>query len=558
MKKKFIIFATCLILLYIFFSIKDESGRKTENAQKEPPHSPTDNKTCVAPSYGDSVVVGSIGEPSILIPMLASDASSHDVAGLVLNGLVKYNTDLTLKGDLADSWDIADGGLIITFHLKKGIKWTDGVEFTANDVYFGYKTIVDPNTPTAYSEDFKQVEKAEVLDRYTFRVAYKEPFAPALSSWGNLPVLPEHLLKGKDLTKSSLTRHPIGMGPFKFVEWVQGERIALEANPGYFEGRPYLNRYIYRFIPDPATMFLELQAGSIDQMGLTPLQYSRQTNTPYFKKNFRKFKYPVFSYTYLGFNFRHPWFKDKRVRKAIAYGIDKQEIIDGVLFGLGSQATGPYVPNTWPYNPDVKRYPYNPEKARELLKDAGWIDRDGDGILENAGGQKFKFTVLTNMGNSLRLKAATIIQWRLGMIGIKMDIRVLEWATFINEFIDKRRFQAVILGWGIGLDPDQYDIWHSSKTGEKELNFISYKNPKVDELLEKGRRTFDIKERKKAYFRMQEILAEDVPYVFLYVPQALQIVHSRFCNIKPTAIGIGYNIEKWYVPKRLQKHTLLP
>ncbi|MBI5026082.1 MAG: peptide-binding protein, partial [Nitrospirae bacterium] len=391
-----------------------------------------------------------------------------------------------------------------------------------------------------------------------FRVTYEKPFAPALSTWGNLAVLPKHLLEGKDikeLPKSEFARKPIGMGPYKVVKWTTGQEVVLESNKDYFEGRPYIDRYIYRIIPDQATMFLELQAGSVDWMGLIPIQYMRQTDTPYFKKNFQKFRYPVFAYTYMGFNLKHTLFKDKRIRQAIAHAIDKNEIIDVILFGLGNPATGPYVPNTWPYNPDVKKYEYNPEKAKELLKEAGWEDTDGDGILDKDG-RPFSFTILTNMGNTLRKNTATIIQWRLEKIGIKVEIRVLEWSTFINEFIDKRRFEAVILGWSIGLDGDQYDIWHSSKTKEKEFNFVSYNNPEVDELLEKGRRTFNIEERKKAYFRVQEILADELPYIFLYVPDGLPIVHTRFKGIEPSPIGITYNLPKWYVPQKLQRHIL--
>jgi len=512
-------------------------------------------KDIYEPSYGDTLVVGTIGEPSILIPMLAGDSASHDVAGLIFNGLVKYDTDLSLTGDLAESWDVSEDGLVITFHLRKGVRWTDGIEFTADDVMFGYKTIIDEKTPTPYKEDFLQVDSAEVIDKYTFRVRYKKPFAPALSSWGNLVVLPRHILQGKDITKVDFGRTPVGTGPFRLKEWRPGQEVILDSNHDYFEGRPYLDRYIYKVIPDPATLFLELQVGDIDMMGLTPLQYTKQTENEYFRKNFQKFRYPVFSYTYLGFNLKHPWFKDRRVRQAIAYGIDKQEIVDVVLFGLGKPATGPYVPDTWPYNPNVRTYEYNPDKAMKLLKEAGWSDTDGDGILDKDG-RRFEFTILTNMGNRLRINAATIIQWRLSKIGIKVHIRTLEWSTFINEFIDKRRFEAVILGWNIGPDPDQFDIWHSSKTGEKEFNFVSYSNPEVDELLEKGRRTFDINKRKRIYYRLQEILAEDLPYVFLYVPDAIPILHARFKGIKPSPIGITYNIHKWYVPGRLQRHTI--
>ena len=509
------------------------------------------------PVYGDSLIEGTIGEPSILIPMLAGDSASHSVAGLIFNGLVKYDTDLSVIGDLAESWDISADGLVITFHLRKGVKWADGVEFTVDDVMFGYKTIIDEKTPTAYSEDFRQVKKAEVLDKHTFRVTYEKPFAPALTSWGNLAILPKHLLEGKDITKSDLGRNPIGMGPYRLKKWAAGQELVLDSYQDYFEGRPYIDHYIYRVIPDSATMFLELQAGGIDMMGLTPIQYTKQTNTDFFKGNFQKFRYPTFAYTHMAFNLRHPFFKDKRVRQAIAYAIDKGEIVDVVLFGLGSPATGPYVPNTWPYNPNVKKYEYNPETAKQLLKEAGWEDTDADGILDKDG-TPFKFTILTNMGNTLRKNTATIIQWRLGKIGIKVDIRALEWSAFVNNFIDKKRFEAVILGWSIGLDPDQYDIWHSSKTKEKEFNFISYNNPEVDELLEKGRRTFDITERKKAYFRIQEILADELPYIFLYVPDATPIVNARFKGIKPSPIGISYNLPKWYVPKELQRHRMGP
>ncbi|PKL52453.1 MAG: peptide-binding protein [Nitrospira bacterium HGW-Nitrospira-1] len=544
MKKAFYIF----LLLLVLSGCKSKTSATSQTALK----SASDE-----PAYGDTLIEGTIGEPSILIPMLAGDSASHNIAGIIFNGLVKYDTDLSVIGDLAESWDISHDGLVITFHLRKGVKWADGVEFTADDVMFGYKTIIDEKTPTAYSEDFRQVRKAEVLDKYTFRVTYEKPFAPALTSWGNLVVLPKHLLEGKDITKSELARNPVGMGPYKLNKWTSGQELALDAYQDYFEGRPYINHYIYRVIPDSATMFLELQAGGIDMMGLTPIQYTKQTETDFFKSNFQKFRYPAFAYTYMGLNLKHPFFKDKQVRQAIAYAIDKSEIVDVVLFGLGSPSTGPYVPNTWPYNPNVKKYEYNPEKAMQFLKEAGWKDTDGDGILDRDG-KPFEFTILTNMGNTLRMNTATIIQWRLAKVGIKVEIRALEWSTFINEFIDKRCFQAVILGWSIGLDPDQFDIWHSSKTKEKEFNFVSYRNPEVDELLDRGRRTFDITERKKAYFRIQEILADELPYIFLYVPDATPIVQARFRGIKPSPTGITYNLPKWYVPKKLQRHTLEP
>lgn len=507
-------------------------------------------------SYGDAIIVGTIGEPSNLIPILASDSASHEIAGLVYNGLIKYDKDLNIAPDLASSWEVSKDGCTITFHLRKGVRWHDGYPLTAKDVLFTYKVMVDPSTPTPYSGDFLEVDKAEVVDDYTFRVHYRRPFAPGLSSWG-ISILPEHLLSGRDITKSPLIRHPIGTGPYRFKEWVSGQKVILEYNPDYFEGRPYINWYISRVIPDMATMFLELKAGGIDYMGLTPMQYRRQTNTGWFKKNFNKYRYLAASYTYLGYNLKCPLFKDKRVRQAISYAINKEEIIDGVLLGLGTIATGPYKPDMWAYNPNVKRYPYNPKKARQLLTEAGFKDSDGDGILDKDG-RPFIFTIITNQGNLNRLNTAQIIQYRLSKIGIKVKIRVIEWASFIKEFIDKRRFEATILGWTIPPEPDLYDVWHSSKTSPGGLNFISYKNPEVDRLIEEARHTFDIEKRRECYFRIQEILADEQPYTFLYVPEALPIVHARFKGIEPAPAGISYNFIKWYVPKRLQHYTILP
>lgn len=506
------------------------------------------------PAYGDILVRGDIADASNLIPILASDEASRAVAGMVFNGLVKYDKDMNIVGDLAESWDISPNDLVITFKLRKGVKWHDGKPFTAADALYTYRVTIDPKTPTAYAGDFLKVKKAEALDDYTFRVTYDKPFAPALISWSSA-VLPKHLLDGKDITKSDLSRRPVGTGPYKFKEWVAGQKIVLSSYDDYFEGRPYIDGRITRIIPDMATMFLELRAQNIGMMNLTPLQFTRQTESNVFKENFDKYRYLAFAYTYMGYNLKNPLFADKRVRQAISYAIKKDEIVSGVLLGLGKPATGPFKPGTWAYNDHVKTYPYDPAKARALLKEAGWADANGDGVLEKDG-KAFAFEILTNQGNETRQKCAEIIQRQLKEIGIIANIRIVEWSAFVTHFINKRRFDAVILGWTIPLDPDAYDVWHSSKTAPEELNFVSYNNPEVDEMLEKGRSTFDIKERKKCYDRFQEILAEDQPYTFLYIPDELIIVSNRIRGVKPAPIGIGYNTDKWYVPKDEQKYTM--
>ncbi|MBU1007069.1 MAG: peptide-binding protein, partial [Candidatus Omnitrophica bacterium] len=418
---------------------------------------------------------------------------------------------------------------------------------------FTYKSLIDPDVRTPYSGDFKMVESLEALDDYTIRAVYKEPFSPGLASWG-MNIMPRHLLEGKDLNTADFAREPVGTGPYKFKLWKTGERIELVSNHDYFEGRPCIDRYVYRIIPDQATMFLELRAEGVDYISLSPLQFKRQTDTKFFRENFQKFNFPSFGYTYMGYNLNDPKFKDLKVRQAINYAIDKDEIIRGVLLGMGRVATGPFIPESWAYNEEVKPAEYDPEKAKELLSEAGWRDENGDGVLEKDG-TEFSFTLITNQGNEQRRMSAEIIQRRLKEVGINVKIKVIEWSAFVSEFIDKRRFDAILLGWNLSMDPDMYDIWHSSKTREGEFNFVGYVNPEVDGLLIEGRRTFDREERKKIYHRIHEILYEEQPYLFLYVPDALPVIHERFKGIEVSPAGIGYNFIKWYVPKARQKYT---
>ncbi len=535
------------LLLIIFILILYEALFSQEKAEVKK----------LKPDYGDALVIGSIADASILIPMIATDVMSHEVAEHIFLGVVKYGPDLKIIGDIAERFEISPDQKTITFYLKKGVKWEDGVEVTAEDVYFGFKLITSPEIPSPYASDFLEVKDFKIIDPYTFKVTYKRPFALALPSWGNIVVLPKHILEGKslDYLRNVFGRKPIGNGPFKFEKWKTQQEIVLKYNPLYYKGRPYLNYIIYRIIPDPTTLFMELKSGGIDWISLTPLQYLKLQRESKLKRKFNIYKYSSFSFTYIGYNLKHPLFKDKKVRKALCYAINKEEVVKGALLGQGIPAYGPYKPDTWFYNKKIeKSCPYNPQKALELLYEAGF-KKGKKGILEKDG-RPFEFTLLVNQGNLSRLLAAQIIQRQLSQIGIKVNIRVMEWTTLIHQFIDTRRFEAVILGWATGPDPDLYDIFHCSKIKSPGLNFVSYCNPELDKLLEEGRYTLNKEKRKKIYYKVQEILAEDQPYTFLYIPMSLEAIHKRFQGIKPAAIGIGYNIEEWWVPKKIQKYLI--
>ena len=510
-----------------------------------------------APAHGDTFIEATIGDIAGLIPNITSDGASHDVGNMIYDGLVKADKDLNYVGAMAESWEFSPDCLELTWKLKRDIKWHDGHPFTAEDVLFTYQAMINPKTPTAYKEDFLAVKSAVVIDPYTFRVRYERPLAKAVQSWA-MWMLPKHLLEkyvadGK-LKESPENSRPVGTGPYRFQEWKSGEKVVLVSNNEYYDGRPYLGRVVYRVIPNQGTIFLELKAKGVDLASLTAIQYARQTEYPAFRKAFRKYRYPSSAYTYFGFNLKDPRFADRRVRQAFAHAIDKQELMEGVLMGLAREATGPIRPGTWAYTNKVARYDYSPGKAKALLAEAGWKD-NGDGVLRDKDGKAFSFTIRTNQGNEERKKVAEILQQRLAAIGVKTEIQVIEWASFIKEFIKKKRFEAVVLGWGVGTDPDQYGVWHSSQMGPDQLNQISYANPEVDRLLEEGRASCHQQERIKYYHRFQEVLAEDQPIVFLYFRDALPVVSSRVQGIQPAPSGIFYNFIQWYVPKQVQRYT---
>ncbi len=504
------------------------------------------------PVAGDAFVTASIGEPTNLIPFFASDSASATISRLIFNGLVKYDKDLKLVGDLATDWEVKNAGINIIFHLRKNVFWQDGAPFTADDVEFTFNKLTDPNTPSPYGGDFEKVKSLKVLDPYTVEVTYKEPFSPGLASW-SMGIVPKHILLNENLLTTEFARKPIGTGPYILKSWKTGQALELFSNRDYFEGRPHIDRYLYRIIPDQATIFLELQTGNLDLVGLTPLQYQRQTETAYFKTNYTKYRYPSFGYTYIGYNLENPLFSDVRVRKAIGTAINKREIIDVTLMGLGRVSTGPFLPGTWAYNESVKESVFDPERAKALLSEAGWNDTNGDGILDKDG-MKFSFTILTNQGSDERKMACEMVQKRLKDIGIEMKIQVVEWSTFLKEFIDKKRFEAVLLAWQLSPDPDIHDIFHSSKTSPGSFNFVSYKNGEVDRLLEEGRRLFSEKERAAVYHRVHEILSQEEPYTFLYVAEALPILHKRFKGVELAPAGIGHNFIHWFVPTSEQKY----
>ena len=343
---------------------------------------------------GGKLINAMTGEPSNLVAMIAGDSASSAIAGNIFNSLIKYDENLDYAPDLAKNWKVSKDQKTITFKLKKGLKWQDGEPLTSLDVLFTWKLITNPNTRTPYAADYQLVKKASAPDLLTFKITYEDSYAPALDTWASLHILPKHILENEDINDTFFSRKPIGSSYYKLSDWISGQQVTLEANEVSVSGPPLIKNLISRIIPDTSSQFLELTADNIDLMNINPIEYQRVFPARKdLQEKIELYKELGNGYTYLGFNLKKAPFDDIRVRQALNYAIDKDEVIKGVLLGLGEAISSPYKPGTRWNNPKLSPYPYNPSKAIKLLSEAGYT-KNNKGILTKDG-QPLKFEIIT-------------------------------------------------------------------------------------------------------------------------------------------------------------------
>jgi ABC-type transport system substrate-binding protein len=457
---------------------------------------------------------------------------------------------------------------ILLFHLRPGVKFHDGHSVSSRDVRFTYEAIMNPKNLSPRVSDYEPVKTVEAIDPLTVKIIYKRLYSPAFVSWG-MGILPEHLLNdqalekealrlGKDpkaftLRQSTFNRNPVGCGPFKFQKWKSDQYIILDRFEDYWEGPPNYQRYVYRIIPDPLSQEMEFYAGTIDSYGVQPHQVQRLRTDP----RFQNFSGVAFGYTYIGYNLRRKPFDDPRVRKALGMAINVDKIIKYVLYGQGERITGPFVKQTDYYNHTIKPLPYDPEGALRLLASAGWKRNKAGQLQKN--GKPLKFTLITNNGNDLRKAILTIVQDAWKQIGIDVGTDLLEWSVFLQERVYKLDFDAVVLGWQMGIEPDLFQIWHSSQTHPFQLNYVGFSNKEADDLIIKIRREYDHDRQVKLCHRLHAIIADQQPYTFLYVGKWTAVLDKRIViktvddtgtiryeKIKPTKTGsYTFYFNKW-------------
>jgi len=450
----------------------------------------------------------------------------------------------------------------IRFTLRRDVRWQDGQPLTSRDAAFTYHCIIDPKYRSPRAGDYWPIKKVETPDPYTFVVQYRTPYGDLVHSWQKTQLIPAHVLEGKDAQwwADNFNSRPIGTGPFRVEQWKRNEYVRLRANPDYFEGPPNLPAAVFRILPDPFVNQIAFEAKGFDTYTLAPYQvqrYEQQTD------RYDLFRDWGLGYVYIGWNLKNPLFADRRVRVALAHAVDVDRIIKYVYRGWARRSNGTFPRRMWYANKDIEPYPYDPDKARELLAEAGWTDSDGDGWLDKDH-KRFEFSLITNHGNTMRMLIQQLVQDDLKKIGIKVDTASYEWAVFITNYLNTRQFDACLLGWALYYNYDLYGIWHSSQAEPPGMNNVGYANKQVDRLLEEVRTTFERERIKQLCNRIQELIYRDQPYLFLLEAQPtaalykdLYVVRRPLPDgqwlvepIRQTQAGYTFYM-KWWAPKSM-------
>lgn len=503
------------------------------------------------PVDGDWLIRHIGAEPATLNPLTATDVYESTVNGYVYESLLERdNRTLALVPLLAKSWEVSPDHLSYTFTLREDATWQDGNPVTAEDVKFTFDRIVDPKVDCPHMKSyFKDLVSVKILDERSVLFTFSSPYFKSLEMIGGQSILPKHVFETGDFNTHPAGRQPLGSGPYRFVRWETGKEIVLEKNPRYWGEKPHLEKIIFRIITDDNAALQVLKSGDMDLMGLTPIQWVKQTENKRFKEMFDKHKYYLPGYSYIGWNSKRPFFEDPLVRRAMTMLVDRETILERLRFGFGKVVSGSFFYETPDYDKSIEPWPYDPKAAAGLLDEAGWVDSDGDGIRDRDGVPfRFEFSIVS--GVQFHEQLSTILKEELAKVGISMTIRPLEWALF-TRVLDERSYDAVTLGWSLPVEADPYQVWHSSQI-EKGSNHVGFRSEEADRIIEEARVTFDKAARTRLYRKFHRILHEQQPYTFLFVSESLVAVDKRFANVNVYPLGL--DTTEWWVPAGNQRY----
>ncbi len=516
-------------------------------------------ETVAVPVRGGIYTEGVIGTPQILNPFLAGTDADRDISGLLFEGLSTLLPDGSIQPALAEKWEVSSSGTVYTCTLRNNAYWHNGEPVTSVDVLFTLNLLRSPGfpAPSASLQSLWARVQAQALDDRRVRFILERPYAPFLG-YTTFPLLPAHLLQKvtpADLPAHPFHQHPIGTGPFRFVRLAEGEDgipvLELEANPLYYRGMPYLEGVHFRYYRDEGWLVEALLHGEVDgAFGLSRSALDRLAG----RADLVAYRAYLQAYNILFLNTRSPFLGDRRVRRALALGLDRTALLKD-LEEEAFPANGPISPISWAYKPDLPAFPYDPVRATELLEEAGWLDWNGDGVRERDI-RSLELVLLTRDTPPERVVLANRIKQQLAPLGISVRVAIVPHETFRRRLAE-RDFDLLLYGWGqLGRDPDAFALWHSGQIGPEGSNFSSLQNETIDHLLEQGRITPDRNLRISIYWQFQEQFVQEVPAIPLYYPVYTYILPARLHGVEFAPLnepGDRFRtITGWYLKTQVQ------
>ncbi|GIW76295.1 MAG: peptide-binding protein [Phycisphaerae bacterium] len=523
-------------------------------------------------AYGDWLVQNLGTKLSKLTPLLSSDVYATIIQARVIESLA-YRDPETFEWRplLATGWDVSQDGLRITFQLRKNVTFSDGQPFTADDVVWTFEWImnekVDAPRQRAYLKE--NIQTVEKNGDYEVTFVFAKPYFESFGIAAGFEPLPKHFYSR--YTPEQFNQEVgllLGTGPYRLkdpVSWRPGTTVDLVRNERYWGLKQPFDRLLYYEVENDAAELTMFRNGELDIFGAQPEQYLSmiQDKSITDKANFFEYSSITGGYSYVAWNQRkgdNPTiFADKRVRQAMTMLIDRQRMAQDIYRGYASVASGPFLPGNQQNAPDVSPWPYDPQLALKLLKEAGFEDRNGDGILESPTGEPFRFSLTYGNKNPISERIALFIKDSLARVGIQMIQEPTDWPIMLKK-LDEKNFDAITLGWTGGIETDLYQMFHSSQTIQGGDNYMSYVNPELDKVIEAARSTVDESKRMPLWQQAHRILHEDQPYTFLLNRKSLIFIDKRIRNVQRTRSGLNFLSTSsmpnpWYVPLQLQKHT---
>ena len=494
------------------------------------------------------LVIGVRGDVSSFNIYTATNAFSQEILDLLQARLADEQDDFrdgppSFKPALATSWQFSPDRRTLTFKLDPHARWSDGVPVTSDDVVFSHRAAASPEVGWAGADVKEAIDSVSAPDPGTvvYHFARLYPYQLMDAVEGNvIPARAYREVPLADWPKQAFLESPLSSGPFILKRYERGALIELSRNPSYFRApRPGLDDVVFRILPDETTLVNELLSGGIDFMENVPADAVKKIEA---SGRLRIVRVPDLSYTFISWNTARPLFSDPRVRRALTLAVDRAAIIEGLLPGIGRPSAGPILSFTWAADPALKPLPYDPAAARALLKEAGWEDRDGDGLLERQGAP-FRFELETNQGSGLRADVVQMVAAQLRKVGVEATPRIIEYGAFIQRH-EKHDYDAFVSSWRESTKVDLKSAFHSSAI-EGAYNYGRYADPELDQVIDKARLETDRATAAKLWSRAQAIIARDQPYTFLFERDRLHAVPRNLVGLRPSPRSAYAGLEDW-------------